>query len=105
MNVVALRDLLPAAAREYERADVLHEAGFVTEAGLRLGRAVEAALYSIARDLDVSLTDKVIGDIEAIRKTLQDQGIDIMRKAQDVDPVRRLAEVTKSLSEAIAYLI
>jgi len=105
MNVVALRDLLPAAGREYEKADMLYEAGFVTEAGLRLGRAIEAALYSIARDLDVSLTDKVIEDIEAIRKTLRDRGIDIMRKAQDGSQVRRLAEVSKSLSEAIASLI
>jgi hypothetical protein len=105
MNLVALGDLLPAASREYEKADRLYRLGFVTEAGLRLGRTVEAALYSISRDLDVSLSEKVIEDIEVIRKTLQDKGIGIMRKAQDASEVRRLAEVSKSLSEAIAFLI
>jgi hypothetical protein len=105
MNVIALRDLLPASASEYEKAGRLHEAGFVTEAGLRLGRAVEAAVYSIARDLGVSLTDKVIKDIEAIRNTLNAKSINIMRKSQDVSQVRQLADVSKSLSEAIAFLI
>jgi len=105
MNVSVLRDLLPAAATEYEKASNLHDSGFVTEAGLRLGRAVEAALYSIARDLDVSLTDKVIEDIENIRKALAAKSVVIMRKAGDANQVRSLSDVSKSLSEAIASLI
>jgi hypothetical protein len=105
MKVGVLRDLLPSAAIEYEKACKLHDAGFLTEAGLRLGRAVEAALYSIAREMDVSLTDKVIKDIEKVQDGLTAKSSTIMRRSKDASQVRGLADVSKLLSEAIASLI
>ncbi len=46
-----------AVARELTRAEQLAEQGFYSEAGLRLGRAIEAGLYSIARELNIDLTN------------------------------------------------
>lgn len=100
-----LAGLMPASAREFDLACRLQEAGFLTESGLRLGRAVEAGLYAVARELVLPLTDTVVREIEHLCSGLREKGHEIMRGPEDASKVRQLADVSKNLSEAIAYLV
>ena len=89
--------------RELDRAERLAERGFYTEAGLRLGRVIEASLYTIADELGLDLTNRSIEKLANLGDSLRQNEINIMRK-RTVDEVRLLANISKRLSEAIALL-
>ncbi len=89
--------------RELARAEHLAERGFYTEAGLRLGRVIEASLYSIARELGLDLTNRSIERLANLADTLRQNEIGIMRR-RSASEVRQLSNVSKRLSEAIAHL-
>ncbi len=60
------KELDESVYRELKRSQALLEYGFYTEASLRLGRAVEASIYSTARLLGMSVSAvgvKQIGNI------------------------------------------
>jgi hypothetical protein len=92
-----------AVARELTRAEQLAEQGFYSEAGLRLGRAIEAGLYSIARELNIDLTNRTITTLANLTGSLRGAEINIMRK-RTLDEVRLLSNVAKTLSDSIARL-
>ena len=92
-----------AVVRELDRAEHLAQRGFYTEAGLRLGRVIEASLYSVADELGLDLTNRSIERLSNLTDSLRQYEVSIMRK-QTVDEVRLLSNVSKRLSEAIAHL-
>ncbi len=93
----------PDVEREILAAGKLETAGFYTEAGLRLGRAWEAAMYAAAREFNLPLTDVTIEEIDNLRRQLQDRMGKIIQE-KTPNAVRGLAEISKKLSEAIAAL-
>jgi hypothetical protein len=92
-----------AVHSEFRRADRLAQSEYFTEAVVRLGRGVEAALYATARELSVDLTHRVIKDLEKIRSDLQGRQVKLLQHQTD-DAVRELANVSKLLAESIALL-
>ncbi len=92
-----------SVARELDRAELLAARGFYTEAGLRLGRVIEASLYSIADELGVDLTNRSIEKLANLRDSLRQYEVQIMKR-RTVDEVRQLANTSKRLSEAIVLL-
>ncbi len=92
-----------AVARELDRATQLADRRFYTEAGLRLGRSIEAGLYSTARELGVDLTNRAIKDLTRLNSSLRQTELDIIRKGSLAE-VRLLANAAKNLSNAIAHL-
>lgn len=93
----------PAIVRELKRSKELADNSFFTEASLRIGRAVEASLYSVAREVSVELQNRSITKIFKVNKSLRDAEILIMRE-RTPDRVKALSLISKSLSEAIADL-
>jgi adenine-specific DNA methylase len=93
----------PSVVHELNHARTLANDGSYTEAGLRVGRAVEAGLYSAASELQIDLTNRSIAYLDRIQNALRSAQVTIMRKRTS-DEVRSLANVSKNLSEAIAQL-
>ncbi len=93
----------PSAPRELEAARALAAARHFTEAGLRLGRGLEACLYDAARMLNLQITDRVLANLEGLRETLRGDMIGILRHGSS-ESVRRLANAASGLSIAIATL-
>lgn len=89
--------------RELDRAERLAEHGFHTEAGLRLGRVIEASLYSTAHELGLDLTNRSIERLANLADALRQNEVNIMRRRTDAE-VRLLSNVSKRLAEAIAHL-
>ena len=92
-----------AVASELDRAAQLADRGFYTEAGLRLGRTIEAALYSTAHILGIDLTNRTIKNLTSLNSSLRAIELQIIRKG-GLDEVRQLANVAKNLSDAVAHL-
>jgi hypothetical protein len=93
----------PAIAHELQRANKLEEIGLYTEATMRLGRAIEASLYAVAREFGVSIVARSIEDLTKLRDALRSAEVNVMRK-QSSEMVRSLSNLSKSLCEAIARL-
>ncbi|MDA7525304.1 hypothetical protein N8667_06945 [Verrucomicrobia bacterium] len=101
-----------SVSKELKQAKALLDSKFMTESGLRLGRATEAALYSTARELGISLSDKSIQKLGMIREKLSQYENEITQSAsansendQDLDSsdkkILNLAKVSSDLSKAI----
>ena len=91
-----------AVYRELKKSQLLVEHGFYTEASLRLGRAVEACIYSTARQLDISVyvifpvseqLDNIVNDIEAAQISIAQQ--------QTKEAIKKLLDCMKKLASAI----
>ena len=95
--------LIPGAWNEWCRATKLADLGLHTESGLRLGRAVEAALYGVAAELPLNIRDVEISEIRNLINSLNSAESKILRTHSDED-VRALSNISKKLSEAIARL-
>jgi hypothetical protein len=96
------KDFDIAVYRELKKSQFLVEQGFYTEASLRLGRAVEACIYSTARQLGVSVSmifpvseqlDKIVNEIEAAQISIAQQ--------QTKEGIKKLLECMKKLASAI----
>lgn len=93
----------PAIVRELNHSKNLADNNFFTEASLRIGRAVEASLYSIAREIGVNLNNLKIAKLSNITDSVRKAEVDIIRKGSN-DEIRSLANISKLLSETIAHL-
>lgn len=89
--------------REITKAMILKEHGFTTEAVVRLGRALEAALYHCARSIGLSLRNVTIPDLDKVSDGILEANRLIVRQKRDTD-VEKLADNAKLLAKAIAVL-
>ena len=92
----------PVAA-EYEQAARLASMSLFTEAVLRLGRATEAALYQVAREAGLGLTDTSIPDLKNVVQAVQQAQVGVIRR-RSIEEVKNLSNISRMLSAAIAVL-
>lgn len=92
-----------AVAFELKEANKRAQKQLMTEAVMRLGRATEATLYAVAREYGVNL-QLHIPELAALQDSLRGIEAKIL-KSGDVSEVKKLAELSKQLSEAIAALM
>jgi hypothetical protein len=89
---------------ELNRASKLAEAGLYTEASLRLGRAVEAGLYCIGRELGVDLTNRTIEQLNKLQNDIRSVEVNIIKKGSTSE-IRTLCKLSTKLTTAVADLI
>ena len=99
----AYESLLPEAKEEMDKAKGLAASNLYTEAGVRVGRAVEAGLYSFARDIGAPVKDMRLKSLTKAQDQLIQSEVAIL-KEKSIEKVKGLAHVAKSLSQAIAVL-
>ena len=99
----AYESLLPEAKVEMDKAKGLTALNLYTEAGVRVGRAVEAGLYAFARDIGAPVTDMRLQSLIRARNKLAECEVSIL-KEKSIEQVKGLAHVAKFLSQAIAVL-
>lgn len=92
-----------AVAYELNEAKKRAEDQLTTEAVMRLGRATEATLYAVAREYEVNL-QLHIPELAALQDSLRGTEAKILKNG-DVSEVRKLADLSKQLAEAIAALM
>jgi hypothetical protein len=97
-------DLPAAVLRELRRADDLANARAYTEAALRLGRAVEAALYASGRAFNIRLENRSITSLAGVQDKVQEIQ-SILVDNRDTRSVRLLAEVSSMVATCIAELV
>ena len=97
------RLVAPAVWDELSRAAALARRKYYTEAGIRLGRAVEAALYCTARELDLEVSDRRIDEFVTLTDQLWQKEAQIIRKKTAGD-VERLAEIAGGLTKLVCNL-
>jgi len=84
-------------------ADRLAADSYYTEAALRLGRATEATLYAVARELGMPLTNQTIKSLSKFKDMIDERIVRILKKG-DFTEVKGLAQVVENLAETIAEL-
>lgn len=95
--------LPPEVDAEMDRVAALKHSGFITEAAVRIGRAIEAALYSVAVELGKPVRRVAIPELRKVRDQLDNAESNQMRRADQVAAVE-LAEAAKLLNQATAVL-
>lgn len=95
--------LSPEASAEMDRVATLKHSGFITEAAVRIGRAIEAALYSVAVELGKPVRRVAIPELSKVRNQLDSAESTQIRRADQVASVE-LAEAAKLLTHATAVL-
>ena len=93
-----------AVFREMNMSASLVTKGCYTEAALRLGRAMEAGIYAVARLMEVDLTPRVIPKIDNAQEQLRQAQVKLLR-SQSIKNIRELTNVIKKLSDAVASFI
>jgi hypothetical protein len=92
-----------AVAFELGEAQARSESGLYTEAVMRLGRATEATLYAVARKFGINLLLH-IPQLAALQKAVRGIEVSIL-KNREASEVKKLADISKQLSQAIATLM
>ena len=92
-----------AVAHELIEASKRSEAKLYTEAVLRLGRATEASLYAVAREFGINL-QLHIPKLAELQNALRGVEANILKK-RDATEVKKLADISKQLAQAIAILM
>ena len=95
--------LPPEVAAEMNRVSALKQSGFITEAAVRIGRAIEAALYSVAVELGKPVRRVAIPELSKVRNQLDSAESNQIRRVDQVASVE-LAEAAKLLTQATAVL-
>lgn len=95
-----------AVDREVRRSMELAKGEFYTEATLRLGRALEAGIYAVARlmNIDLTATAKVNHELESVQSKLE-EAQDKIWLSRSPDNIALLTDVMKRLSDAMATLL
>ena len=75
-----------------------------TEAVMRLGRATEATLYAVGREFGVKL-QLHIPQLSDLQTTLRGHEAKILKRSNTTDEVKKLANISKQLSQTIALLM
>ena len=92
-----------AVAFELVEAEARVKGGLHTEAVMRLGRATEASLYAVAREFGVDLRLH-IPQLNKLHGALK--GLEVrFLKNRETSEVKKLADVSRLLSQAIAVLM
>jgi hypothetical protein len=95
--------IAPAVSHELSKAEALARRKFYTEAGLRLGRAVESALYCTARELSLEVSDRRIGEFTILSEQLWQKEAEIIRRKSPSE-VEKLSEVAGVVARLIFRL-
>jgi hypothetical protein len=90
-------------ARELNAAIELAEAKLYTEAGLRIGRCLEATLYALARENSVELQDRILPSLKPTKDKIRQAEVEILRTSGS-DEIRQLDDALKLLENAISEL-
>lgn len=95
-----------AVDREVKHSIELARDNYYTEATLRLGRALEAGIYAVARlmDIDLTATAKVNYELEGVQSKLE-EAQDKIWLSRSPENIALLADVMKNLSDAMATLV
>ena len=95
-----------AVDREVRRSVELAKREFYTEATLRLGRALEAGIYAVARlmKIDLAATAKINSELESVQSKLEEAQDEIWISRSPKN-IALLTEVMKRLSDAMATLV
>lgn len=96
-------ELAPQVAWELSQAALLSKKGLYTEAGMRLGRAVESCLYFTARELALDLEDRIIEEFGNLRDQLRQREVEILR-GQSNKEVEDLVDVASKVARLIYTL-
>lgn len=92
-----------AVAHELHAAASRYQAGLFTEAVMRLGRATEASLYAVAREFGINV-NLHIPALSVLQDSILGMQARIL-KIRTTEEVKKLAVISKQLSEAIAVLM
>ena len=110
-EIQALQDIMNRAEtsdipvyRELKKSQALVEQEFYTEAALRLGRAVEASIYSTARDLRVSVSIAGLETLDQIGYEIQTAQVNIAQ-GQEKDGVKKLLKCANQLINVVDKLL
>jgi hypothetical protein len=97
------KELDESVYRELKRSQALLEYGFYTEASLRLGRAVEASIYSTARLLGMSVSAVGVKQIGNIANRLNGVQISIAQ-GESQKGIQKILECIKDLADEVNQL-
>ncbi|WP_190315952.1 hypothetical protein [Pseudanabaena sp. UWO310] len=110
-EIQALQDIINRAEtsdiavyRELKKSQALVEQEFYTEAALRLGRSVEASIYSTARDLGVSVSVAGLGTLDQIGDKIKVAQVTIAQ-GQVTDGIKKLLECISDLVRSVDLLV
>lgn len=76
----------------------LVESALYTEAGVRIGKACEAAVYSAAKSWEVGSSYRVVPLIESLRNDLRSVEVSIM-KDLNIDAVKKISDTSRSITK------
>lgn len=94
----------PAVYRELQKSQALVGHGFYTESALRLGRAVEASIYSTARLFGISVS---VAGLSRLNNIIDEIGAAQVMIAQgQLDSgIKKLLKCIKDLADAVELLV
>ena len=102
-NLLAYANLIHVSCgHEVERAGELASEQLYTEAAVRLGRAMESALYAVAREVGLGVEDVEIEPIKKLRDMLWAVQVEILRRFDRSSAKSRMGDVAKLFAVAIA---
>jgi hypothetical protein len=93
-----------AVYRELQKSQALLEHGFYTESALRLGRAVEASIYSTATLLGISVSVAGLSQLDHIGDEIKVAQVIIAQGHLD-NGIKRLLNCIKGLADAVDILV
>ena len=93
-----------AVYRELKKSQLLVEHGFYTEASLRLGRAVEACIYSTARLLGMSVSVAGLSRLNQIGDEIGAAQV-MIAQGQSDNGIKKLLKCIKDLADAVDILV
>lgn len=93
-----------AVYRELKKSQALVERQFYTEAALRLGRAVEASIYSTARELSVSVSLAGLERLDQIGDEIKVSQVAIAQ-GQKEKGIKKLLKCVKDLADVVELLV
>jgi hypothetical protein len=95
--------LFPDAARDLVEAKRLARSGHYTEAAVRVGRAMESALFATGRSAGVDVRRRRVKQIADLITSLESSQAELI-KSRTTEQVRSLSKTSRRLSECIADL-
>jgi hypothetical protein len=98
------KDFDIAVYRELKKSQALVEQKFYTEAALRLGRAVEASIYSTARELGVSVSLAGLERLDQIGDEIKVSQVTIAQ-GQKEKGIKKLLKCVKDIADVVDTLV
>jgi hypothetical protein len=98
------KDFDVAVYRELKKSQALVEQKFYTEAALRLGKAVEASIYSTARQLGISVSITGLERLDNIADEIEVAQVTIAQN-QSKEGIKKLLKCIKDLASTVDTLV